>query len=94
MNVATFTGLMAAWVEEDIKNRTICAIIGEKQGDVMRTAVFQHGSERAVHLYQYFNECLRKLDLEVEEGVFGAQMDINLTNAGPITVILDSEVLW
>ena len=50
MNVATFTGLMAAWVEEDIKNRTICAIIGEKQGDVMMTAVFQHGSERAVHL--------------------------------------------
>ena len=52
------------------------------------------GGERAVALYNYFNECLRKLDLEVEEGVFGAEMDINLTNAGPITVILDSEVLW
>ena len=52
------------------------------------------GGERAVHLYQYFNECLRKLNLEVEEGIFGAEMDINLTNAGPITVILDSEVLW
>ena len=52
------------------------------------------GGERAVQLYNYFNECLRKLDLEVEEGVFGAEMDISLTNAGPITIILDSEVLW
>ena len=52
------------------------------------------GGERAVALYHYFNECLRKLDLEVEEGVFGAEMDISLTNAGPITIVLDSEVLW
>ena len=52
------------------------------------------GGERAVQLYNYFNECLRKLDLEVEEGVFGAEMDISLTNAGPITIVLDSEVLW
>ena len=52
------------------------------------------GGERAVQLYSYFNECLRKLDLEVEEGVFGAEMDISLTNAGPITIVLDSEVLW
>ena len=52
------------------------------------------GGERAVHLYRYFNECLRKLDLEVEEGVFGAEMKIELCNEGPVTIVLDSEVLW
>ena len=52
------------------------------------------GGERAVALYEYFNKCLRELDLEVEEGVFGAEMKISLCNEGPITIVLDSEVLW
>ena len=52
------------------------------------------GGEKAVQLYQYFNECLRKLDLEVEEGIFGADMKISLVNDGPVTIILDSEDLW
>jgi len=50
--------------------------------------------ERALELYRYFNECLRKLDLEVEEGIFGAEMKIALVNEGPITIVLDSEELW
>lgn len=28
--------------------------------------------------------------LDVEQGVFGAMMDVELTNAGPVTIILDS----
>ena len=52
------------------------------------------GGERAVELYRYFNDCLRELNLEVEEGIFGAEMQISLINEGPITIILDSEVLW
>ncbi|MBQ1625033.1 MAG: D-aminoacyl-tRNA deacylase, partial [Erysipelotrichaceae bacterium] len=30
----------------------------------------------------------------VEEGIFGADMKIALVNDGPVTIILDSEVLW
>ena len=52
------------------------------------------GGERAKQLYLYFNECLRKLDLHVEEGIFGADMKVSLVNDGPVTIILDSEVLW
>lgn len=52
------------------------------------------GGEDAKQLYLYFNECLRNLGLEVEEGVFGADMKVTLTNDGPVTIILDSEVLW
>ena len=52
------------------------------------------GGEKAVELYKYFNDCLRKLNLEVEEGIFGADMKISLLNDGPVTIILDSEELW
>ena len=43
----------------------------------------------AVSLYDYFNECLRELGLRVETGIFGAMMDIELVNDGPVTIILE-----
>ena len=52
------------------------------------------GGDKAIELYKYFNECLRKLNLEVQEGIFGADMKIDLLNDGPVTIILDSEELW
>ena len=39
-------------------------------------------------LYEKFNEELRKY-LHVEEGVFGADMEISLVNTGPTTIILE-----
>lgn len=42
-------------------------------------------------LYDLFNEELRKLDIEVETGIFGADMKVNLLNDGPVTIIFDSE---
>lgn len=44
----------------------------------------------AERLYDYFNQELRAGGLEVETGVFGAMMDVSLTNWGPVTLILDS----
>ena len=52
------------------------------------------GGQRAKELYLYFNECLRKLGIETQEGIFGADMKIALVNDGPVTILLDSEVLW
>ena len=43
-------------------------------------------------LYLYFNTCLRKLGFCVEEGIFGANMQVELLNDGPVTIILDSEI--
>ena len=48
----------------------------------------------AKRLYGCFNDQLRQLGLEVEEGIFGADMKISLVNDGPVTIVLDSEVLW
>ena len=46
---------------------------------------------KAKELYLYFNECLRKENIIVEEGIFGADMKIDLLNDGPVTIILDSK---
>jgi D-tyrosyl-tRNA(Tyr) deacylase len=46
--------------------------------------------ETAEPLYERFNELLRAKGLTVETGVFGADMDVQLTNWGPVTLIVDS----
>lgn len=47
--------------------------------------------EEAINLYNNFNQELRNYGLEVETGVFGADMHISFTNLGPTTIILDSK---
>jgi len=47
--------------------------------------------ESATALYDRFNEMLREAGLQVETGVFGAMMDVSLTNDGPVTLILDTK---
>ncbi|MBR2825283.1 MAG: D-tyrosyl-tRNA(Tyr) deacylase [Solobacterium sp.] len=46
--------------------------------------------EHAKKLYEEFNAYLRSLKVEVEEGIFGADMKVQLLNDGPVTIILDS----
>jgi len=42
-------------------------------------------------LWDLFNQELRKLNLQVETGIFGAMMDVSLTNDGPVTLIVESK---
>ena len=44
-------------------------------------------------LFNSYVEALRTLGLKVETGVFGAQMQVSLTNDGPVTLILDTDQL-
>ncbi|MDE5415036.1 D-aminoacyl-tRNA deacylase [Alkalihalobacterium chitinilyticum] len=41
-------------------------------------------------LYEAFNEQLRQKGVQVETGIFGAMMDVQLINHGPVTLIIDS----
>ncbi|MBW9212916.1 MULTISPECIES: D-aminoacyl-tRNA deacylase [Terrabacteria group] len=51
--------------------------------------------EHSKELYLYFNETLRNLGIVVEEGEFGADMQVCLQNDGPITIYMDSqEMSW
>ena len=46
------------------------------------------GGEEAIKLYELFNEELGK-QVHVETGKFGAEMTVNITNDGPITIMLE-----
>lgn len=41
-------------------------------------------------LYIHVLEEFRKLDIAAKEGVFGAMMEVDLTNDGPVTLLLNS----
>lgn len=45
--------------------------------------------DQAEPLWEYFNERLRSHGLAVETGCFGAMMDVQLINDGPVTIILE-----
>ena len=46
--------------------------------------------EKANALYQYFVARIKAQGVTVETGVFQAMMKVNLTNDGPVTILLDS----
>jgi len=45
--------------------------------------------EHAIPLYEKFKSQLRRLGLTVESGEFGAMMDVELVNDGPVTLWLE-----
>lgn len=46
--------------------------------------------EQAEPLWESLNKKLQEEGLHVETGVFGAMMDVQLVNDGPVTIILES----
>ncbi|MCY9184690.1 D-aminoacyl-tRNA deacylase [Bacillus halotolerans] len=47
--------------------------------------------DKALGLYEKWNDLLREKGIKVETGKFGAMMDVKLTNSGPVTLIMDSK---
>ena len=47
------------------------------------------GGDSAKDLYDEFNKELRGLDVHVEEGIFGADMEVSLINDGPVTILIE-----
>ena len=48
-------------------------------------------AEQARALYEYFVAAARRSGMQVETGVFQADMAVSLTNQGPVTLIIESE---
>jgi D-tyrosyl-tRNA(Tyr) deacylase len=47
--------------------------------------------EMATEYWSRFNMLLREGGIDVKEGIFGAHMEVDLTNDGPVTIWLDSK---
>ncbi|MCB0654666.1 MAG: D-tyrosyl-tRNA(Tyr) deacylase [Saprospiraceae bacterium] len=90
--------------DEGIMNRSVVEMEGQL---LVVSQFTLHGSTRkgnrpsyiraakhphAIPLYEYFIEQLRSLsDLEVQTGIFAADMQVSLVNDGPVTLIIDSK---
>lgn len=47
--------------------------------------------EQAIKLYHQFNQKLESYSVLVEKGIFGADMQIDFVNDGPVTILLEKE---
>ena len=91
--------------ENDKMNRSLKDIDGEMLviSQFTLLANYRHGNrpdfmesakpEEANRLYEYFKTIASREVRRVESGVFGAHMEVTLTNDGPVTIVMDSEVL-
>lgn len=66
---------------------TLCADLkGSNRPSFSNAAI----REKAVKLYELFNETLNKLGFKVEKGVFGEDMKVELVNNGPFTLVVEN----
>lgn len=47
--------------------------------------------DKAIVLYDLWNKKLKERGINVETGVFGADMKVNIMNDGPVTILLEKE---
>lgn len=66
-------------------------LYGDARGQRRPSFVAAAPAEQAKKLYEEFAEALRRLDVTVATGVFGAMMSVELVNEGPVTILLDSD---
>ena len=86
-------------------NRSLLDINGEMLvvSQFTLLANYRHGNrpdflasakpDEANRLYEYFKELATKDVRRVESGVFGADMKVSLLNNGPVTIVMDTDVL-
>ena len=49
------------------------------------------GGDCAIKLYDEFNDKLKRF-VNVEKGIFGADMKVSINNDGPCTIIIDTDM--
>ena len=66
-------------------------LYGDARGGRRPSFIAAAPPEQARALYEVFCDALRQLGITVATGVFQAMMSVELTNEGPVTILLDSD---
>lgn len=66
-------------------------LYGDARGQRRPSFIEAAQPEKGKELYEEFVRALGGLGVTVETGVFQAHMSVELTNDGPVTILLDSE---
>ena len=86
-------------------NKSICDVGGEMLiiSQFTLLANYRHGNrpdfisaakpDVARQLYERFADAAQEYVTHVGRGIFGADMKVSLTNDGPVTIVMDSDVL-
>ncbi len=69
-------------------------LYGDARGQRRPSFISAAPPEEGKRLYEEFVKALRALGVSVETGVFQARMSVELSNDGPVTLLLDSDKLF
>jgi D-tyrosyl-tRNA(Tyr) deacylase len=69
-------------------------LYGDARGQRRPSFIQAAPPEQGKAVYEEFVRALRALGVHVETGVFQAHMSVELTNDGPVTILLDSDKLF
>ena len=47
--------------------------------------------DRAIILYEEFNRKIKEAGINIETGIFGANMEVSLINDGPVSIMIERE---
>ena len=72
-----------------VSNFTLCA--DSKKGN-RPSFTFAMEPKRANELYEEFCSQIQNLGIEVQKGVFGADMQVSMVGDGPVTIVLDTDI--
>lgn len=83
------------WSVQDIGGEILCisqfTLLADYKKGNRPSFIKAAKPEKAVHLFEYFKEEIKKSGLKTESGIFGADMKVSLLNDGPVTIVMDSK---
>lgn len=78
---------------QDVEGSVLCisqfTLLGELNKGTRPNFKHAASAEQAERIYEHFLSCLKDFQVVVESGVFGAKMDVELVNDGPVTLLLE-----